>query len=92
MFQVVPGSLGTVGTGILEGLASSGKVVPAVLGTVGTWILGGLVSGTCWDVSSCPEAIFGTGSVRCSPGPPWICCSVDWSVNIRSQRSLGFTP
>ena len=68
MSQVVQHCLGLSGLGYyrvypLE-LIGMSQVVPALLGTVGTGILGGLASGTCWDVPSCPKAIFGTASVR----------------------------
>ena len=59
MSQIVPVILGTVRTGILEGLASGTywdvPVVPAILGTIRTGILEGLASGTYWDVPSSPS-------------------------------------
>ena len=59
MSQAVPALLGTVGTGILGGLASGTFWdVPSslsFLGTFGTGILEGLASKTCWDVSSSPS-------------------------------------
>ena len=59
MSQVVPTVLlGTVRTGILEGLASGTswdvRGSPSFLVTVRTGILEGLPSGTSWDVPSSP--------------------------------------
>ena len=57
MSQVVPALLGTVGTGILEGLASGTcwNVPSSPSTSWDTGILGVLASGTCWDVPSCPS-------------------------------------
>ena len=62
MSQVVQAYIGTVRTGILEGLAcGTCWDVPSSPSCSRTAILEGLASGTSWDVLSCPEAIFGTG-------------------------------
>ena len=52
------------------GLVGMSQVVPALLRTVGTGILEGLASWTCWDVLSCPEAIFGTRLILAVPDHP----------------------
>ena len=59
MSLAVPPLLGTVGTGIREGLAS-GTCWDVPCSPSTSWdcqdrILGGLASGTCWDVPSSPS-------------------------------------
>ena len=70
MSQVVPVILGTIRTGILEGLASGtywDVPIPPFLGTVRTEILEGLASGTRWDVLSSSRACWDQRTVRGNP-------------------------
>ena len=64
MSQVVPGHHGTVGTGILEVLASGTCWdVPSSPSTSWDCCDWGLASGTYWDVPSSPSTV-GTGILR----------------------------
>ena len=74
MSREVPGFLGTVRTGILEGLASgTSQDVPSSPSFswdyVRTGILEGLTYGTCCDVLSGPRACWDRRTVHGNPGP-----------------------